>query len=230
MRFRLFASWVVVALALITAKPARAASPVTDTQEWLLVQISGPVSGRIVAATEITVRAGDATRGVYQVEPLIGVGYKVSKAVTLIAGYGSILNRAIGGNDSEESRFYQQAFLKFGRIAGGSMLVRLRLEERDLSSGTITGYRARAMFRYFHPVHHGSKTSFVLAHESLINLNSTDWGVASGYGETRNFIGLRRKVAQHFDVEAGYLNQYQLRPNAADRMNHALFATLAFDF
>ncbi|MDE2562777.1 MAG: DUF2490 domain-containing protein [Sphingomonadales bacterium] len=214
---------------LLVATPSHA-GPATDAQSWNSLQISGPVTGPIVLASEITVRAGERAGGIYQVEPLIAIGIELAPVLTIYAGYGSILNRADPGPETRETRFYQEVAIELGKFAGGRLSSRFRTEQRRVSDGRDTSHRLRARFKYVRPFRESGTTSFVASHESFINLNRTDWGGSGGYSEMRNFLGLRQVLTKQLAIEAGYLNQYQPRAGAHAQMNHALSLSFAFDF
>lgn len=222
---------IATGAALVLGTPAYAGSPLPDQQLWTTLQVQGPVAGPVFVSADITMRASDAARGVNQVEPLFGVGVKVNKNLSLLVGGGDILNRSTGAAvDTHEHRFFQQAALKLGTLAGGALSTRIRLEERRLSTGQDTNLRLRTQLKWVRPLARGSKTALALSHESMFMLNDTDWAPPRGWNLMRNFIGLRRNIGKHFDVEGGYLNQYTQRIGARDRMDHTASLTFAVSF
>lgn len=214
---------------LLLATPSHA-GPVSDAQSWNALQISGPVIGPIVLASEITLRAGEQAGGLYQVEPLIALGIRLAPILTIYAGYGSVLNYADPDPETREARFYQEASIELGKFAGGTLSSRFRAEQRRVSDGGDTGHRVRARVKFVRPLSERGKISFVASHESFINLNRTDWGGSGGYCEMRNFIGLRQAPTKQFAIEAGYLNQYQPRAGTGAQMNHALALSFVTGF
>lgn len=216
-------------LAVIAVADPAEAAPTTDVQGWTALQLSGPIAGKLVMWLDLTLRASENTRGIYQIEPVIGVGVRVTRAVIVTVGHGRILNRSVEGTENHEDRYLQQVQAKLGSIAGGALAMRARVEERRLSGARDTGLRARGQLRWVRPS--GQRgTSAVLWHESFVILNNTDWGPPAGWNQMRNFVGLRRTIAPHLDVEGGYLNQYTKQVRRADTIDHVASVTMALAF
>ena len=55
------------------------------------------------------------------------------------------------------------------------------------------------------PNANGGKTTLVLIHESFVNLNKSPFQTVGGEDRMRNCIGINTPLAQHVNVEAGYL-------------------------
>ena len=68
--------------------------------------------------------------------------------------------------------------------------------------------------------------ALVLAAESYVDLNATDWGGDKGLSQYRLYGGLEWQLGSTTTVEAGYLYQHIEVESQIDRVNHV--AILAF--
>lgn len=166
-------------------------------------------------------------QGIYEAQATGLLGYKASKHLTLWAGY----TRSVGyrPTGSIEDRIRQQAIFTWPSIAGGTLSARSQLEQRFVHGDTTTGWRFREQLRYAHPIRHGAKTDLVVSHESYVAFN-TSIGQHDGYQRMRNFVGLNTPLNDRMRGEFGYLNQYELRYAAPDRMVHAAALTFNYGF
>lgn len=134
-----------------------------------------------------------------------GVGYRLSPRLDLWLGYAHVTNRR-PGPDVEEHRVWQQATYPIARIAGGALTGRTRLEQRFRDGADDTGWRLRQFVRWSRPLG-GSSVSAVLANETFVAVNDTDWGQRDGFDQNRAFVGLAWQATPEARLEAGYLNQ-----------------------
>ncbi len=216
--------FLAAALSLAPLHPAAA----DDFQLWTAVAANGPVEedGRLLVWFDGHARfrddAGDL--GVSILRP--GLGWRVNRDLSLWAGYARVVSRQENAADVEENRLWQQATYNVGELLGGSVSGRSRLEQRFINGGGDTGWRVRQLLRYSRPLT-GTQLSAVAWNETFIALNDTDWGAASGYDQSRNFVGVNYKATDHLGVESGYMLNHIRRENAADAVNHVLSVSLS---
>lgn len=159
-----------------------------------------------------------------------GIGYKLSYHVSIWTGYAWINTSPLGKDETDEHRIWQQ--LSWGdTFSWGNLSTRTRLEQRFLSNGDDTGWRYRQLLKYTHPIF--SKRIYLSVwDEVFININSTDWGANSGFGQNRVFAGvgvyIDPKLLCRFEL--GYLNQYIYREKSTDQMNHIISTSLSIRF
>lgn len=65
-----------------------------------------------------------------------------------------------------------------------------------------------------------------LAHESYLNLNTTDFGQDAGHKRMRNSAALSSPITERVNSEIGYMNQYRFNGDDRDIMEHALITGL----
>jgi hypothetical protein len=149
-----------------------------------------------------------------------GLGYALSDAATVWAGYGWIRTSPLANPEFDEHRTWQQITWSkdFDRARLG---LRSRLEQRFLETGADTGWRFRQLVSLRCPLS-CSRFSFVAWDEVFIHLNDTDWGATSGFDQNRLFLGLGFKCesSSPYRVEVGYLNQFVDRNATDDLSNH----------
>jgi Protein of unknown function (DUF2490) len=219
---------VIIALIAATLPVAAFANVDADAQLWGTVNATGSVSGPLMFNGEVVARASNDQSRIYESEMTAQLGYKLSKAVTLWAGYTRVPGYRGALSTTIENRIRQQISVNFGGFAGGSLASRTLLEER-LREGR-TGLRLRQQFKWTKLLQKGGKTGLVLWHESFVSLNSTPWGQLSGYNRMRNFVGIGTPVFKQVRGEFGYLNQYDFRRGSYDRIAHAASFTLSYSF
>lgn len=155
-----------------------------------------------------------------------GLGYKISNNISVWLGYGWITTHTLGQSDTDEHRIWQQ--LSWNKeYELGKLASRTRLEQRFLSNGNDTGWRFREFIKYTHPVF-TNRFYASMWDEVFVNINSTNFGADSGFGQNRLFVGLGVFVDsdRHFRFELGYLNQLINAPNSPDQMNHIISSNL----
>ncbi len=208
--------------------PALAAAD-HDAQGWFTVNATGSLKGPVMANFEVLGRASEDQGRIYEAEMTGQIGYKLSKAVTVWAGYTRVPGYRGALPTVIEQRARQQVTASLGKLAGGTLASRSLLEQRFREGVNETGWRFRQQFKWSHPLRRGGKTAFVLGHESFIGLNRTE-GQTAGYQRMRNLIALNMPIAKPIKAEFGYLNQYDFRKSATDRIAHAATVTLSYAF
>jgi hypothetical protein len=206
------------AAAAMFALPASA--QVADTQVWGQTTVTADL-GAWDFGGHVIARAGDAADGIYQLQFGVDVEREVGEGATGGIGYSYVPSYDQGRLTTREHRIRQQLSFELGKLAGGSVAARLRLEQRWRDDGEDIKFRLRPRLSWTRPI--GPDDLAVrLQHESFINLNATDWGGESRYDRMRNQIALRRALGGGLTGEVGYLNQYIFQGDRPDEVDHAL--------
>ena len=147
------------------------------------------------------------------------IGYDLRPDVRLSLGYDYFRTDPDGGSSKYERRPWQQLAWTARRWDWGSLLLRWRLEERDLEGASDTGIRFRQMAQITRPlVNHDVTTVYSV--ELFANVNDTDAGARSGLDQLRAYAGLRMPMTDKTSLEAGYMLQHINRPSGRDFVNH----------
>lgn len=209
--------------------PTAAYAQEQDGEAWGSFWVWGPVSGKLLGWVDGSLRASD--RGTDSptilIRPLVGV--QATKSLSLWGGYTYVFTDPTGGAAVHEHRAVQQALWNVGKVAGGTLVSRTRLEQRWVEGRAGTGHRLRQMFRYTTPIDKRN-TQFVLSSESFVAFNSTPFGQAAGFDQVRNFVGVNVPLAPKLTADIGYMNRYVRRRGAEDRMDHIVPVTLVARF
>ncbi len=151
-----------------------------------------------------------------------GLGYQLNENFSVWLGYGWIFTSPVGKVETDEHRIWQQ-LLWSDHYSWGNVSTRTRFEERLLSNGNDTGWRFRQLVKYTHPLF-SERLYLSLWDEVFVNINSTDWGANSGFGQNRLFSGLGVFLdeSRTFRFELGYINQYIENRGRNNQFNHIL--------
>ena len=205
-------------LLLLAASPATAQVR-NDTQIWADAFVSAPVAPGVLVSGEIVNRTVDDVSREGQVETRLQIGHKFSARLTAWVGWVHFTTYAATGRNGIENHAVEQLNWTPGKIGTVAVALRTRLEQRAIRGVDDTSWRVREQFRFVRPLRaHGP--ALVLWGEPFVALNRTG---AQPYllERVRSFAGINVPVARHFDIEAGYLNEYLPRPSGK-RDNHAL--------
>ncbi|WP_404365924.1 DUF2490 domain-containing protein [Sphingomonas sp. MMS24-J45] len=217
------------ALALLAAFPSVAAAQEQDGEAWASFWVQGPLAGKLLGSVDGSLRVSD--RGTdaptILIRPLVGV--QATRTLSLWGGYTYVASNPSGRPAVREHRAVQQAMWNVGKVAGGNLVSRTRLEQRWVEGRAGTGHRLRQMLRYTTPIDRRN-TQFVLSSETFVAFNSTPFGQAAGFDQVRNFVGLNLPIAPKLTADVGYMNRYIRRRGAEDRMDHILPVTLVARF
>lgn len=221
---------IIAALLLCTAAPALAQTD-TDSQLWLTASASTDITDNIDITLETVLRFGSDADGLYEGEYGGDLGYTTEGGIKFSAGYMRVPQYSRAGVTAIEDRARQAISFGVGEFAGGKLSARVRIEERWRNTGSDTGFRFRPKLTWVRPFTPKGKTALVVSHESLIELNDTDWGQSAGYDRMRNFIGIATPLIDGVKVEGGYLNQWGVkRDGDPASVDHALSLSLAYSF
>ena len=219
-RLRHTIAWLVAALASTIACPVRAETE-HDVQIWANVTVTGLIGPRIAYFVEVQPRTIDGVQRLNQLIFRPAIGWKFSDAVTAYGGYMHVLLPNPVGHDANEDRLFAQLSWNLADIAGGKLSSRSRIERRRVSTGHDTGWRAREMLRYVHPLTTPDRPRALVSLELFGSLNDTDWGAHAGFDQARTFVGLEVPIkGGKSTFEIGYLNQTVNAAGGVVRVNH----------
>lgn len=221
---------VLLSLIATLALPA-AAHASEDEQLWTTASATVKLSDHWRLSQEIVARFSDDRQGLYEIESNTLVGYKLSKAVTVWAGYTHDPQYAGGDFTVMEHRGRQQlTFDNIAKIGRVSISARMRMEERWREGVDGTAWRLRPYVKLVMPFREGGKTALVLSHESFFDLNKTNFQRVQGEERMRNLIAITTPVAKNVNAEIGYLHQHGFRPDADDSNDNVASFSLSFSF
>jgi hypothetical protein len=219
-------SCVAGALVLCNATATLAAE---DSQLWVGGTANVKLADKWRLSQEVTTKFSDNRSGLYDIESHTLLGYKLSKNVTIWAGYTH--NPQYDGGDFRvlERRAREQVtFDNLAQFGKAKLSARMRLEQRWRQNSDGTGWRARPYAKLSIPV--TGKTSLVASHESFVNLNTTSFQRTEGYDRMRNLVGISVPLSKTFGLEAGYLNQHGFVRKGPDTTDHVASFSLSANF
>ena len=133
-------------IGLAASAPAIAAD---DAQLWTGGNVTGKLSEHWRLSEEITARFSDNRNGLYEIESNTLVGYRISKLLTVWAGYTHDPQYSGGDFTIMEHRAREQVtFDNFASLGPGKVSGRLRLEQRWREGLDGTGWRVRPYLKY----------------------------------------------------------------------------------
>jgi hypothetical protein len=213
-----FARLFLISAGLLLAAPA-AAQTDHDEQLWANVTVIGTV-GKFAYFAEVQPRIGNGISRAQQILVRPAVGNRLSDTVTAYAGYAHVFMPVENGPDRNEERIFGQLNWALPKVAGGSGLLRTRIEHRRLSHGHETGWRLRQLVRYVHPLGNPKQARPLVQIEGFVALNRTDWGARDGFDQLRTLVGLEVPLFGRSTMDVGYQNQLINDPGGRKRMNH----------
>jgi hypothetical protein len=221
---------LLLSLFAAIALPA-AARASEDEQLWTTASATVKLSDHWRLSQEVVARFSDDRKGLYEIESNTLIGYKLSKAVTIWAGYTHDPQYAGGDFTVMEHRGRQQVtFDNIAKIGRATLSARMRMEERWREGVDGTAWRVRPYVKLVMPFAEGSKTALVLSHESFFDLNKTNFQRVQGEERMRNLIAITTPVAKNVNAEIGYLHQHGFRRHADDSNDNVASFALSFAF
>jgi hypothetical protein len=209
------------------AGPAQARE---DSQIWSTNTLNVKLSDKWRLQQEFTFRFSDNRNGLYEIESVTLLGYRIAKDVTVAAGYVHNPQYADGDFTVMEHRAREQvSFDNVAKIGAGKLSARMRTEQRWRDHVDGTGWRMRPYVKFSLPLGQGSKTSLVLASETFVNLNTTPFQKQDGLDRMRNFIGINTPVLKNLSAEFGYLNQHGFVRGGEDTSDHVASVSLSLN-
>jgi hypothetical protein len=216
---------VAVAGLLLSSGPAHAQ---TDGQLWANFLAQGRISGDLIFWVDTSARFSNDATQLGQTLARGGIGARVSKNLSLHAGYAHVRTTPARGTRTVEHRGWQQALYPIIRGDRAQLVGRTRLEQRWLEGQGGMSLRARQLFRLSAPLGEASAPRFLAWHESFLTLTDTSWSPDTGFDQHRSFVGLALPIGPHA-LEVGAFAQRFPQPEP-DRVNRALNVTLVANF
>ncbi|MFL6729737.1 MAG: DUF2490 domain-containing protein [Sphingomicrobium sp.] len=215
----------IIAAVLGLASPASAKS---DEQAWTTANATVKLADDWRLQQEFTARFSDNRHGLYEIESVTMLGYRLRKDVTVAAGYVHNPQYSDGDFTVMEHRAREQVTLdNIARIGSAKLGARLRVEQRWRDHFDGTAWRARPYLKLSVPLARGSKTSLTLSNETFINLNSTPFQRQDGLDRMRNLIAINTPLTRALTLEAGYLNQHGFVRGGEDTSDHVASLSLS---
>lgn len=222
--------YALLPLITMLALPATARAS-EDEQLWTTANATVKLGEKWRLSQEVVARFSDDRKGLYEIESNTLIGYKLTKQITLWAGYTHDPQYAGGDFTVMEHRGRQQVTVdNIAKIGHGTLSARMRIEERWRDGVDGTAYRLRPYVKFVLPFQEGGKTALVLSHESFFDLNKTNFQRVQGEERMRNLIAITTPLAKNVNMEIGYLHQHGFRPAADDSNDHVASLSLGFAF
>ncbi len=212
---------------LLAAAPVAAQAATEDFQQWSTFLVQGKLADKVIGTAEIVGRLTDDVSRLGQLELRGVIGTPVSKKVTISVGFVHVVTYNKTGRAGIEETPFAQVNWNMGKLFGGSLSSRTRLEDRFARGASNMALRARSQVKWSKPLK-ANGPSAVLWVEPFYSFNRTS-AVRPGIDQVRTFAGLNFKLSKHADMDVGYLNQY-LNRATGDRSNHTIAVNLSYKF
>jgi hypothetical protein len=211
--------------AIGTVGVSTAARGSTDAQVWAGVSATVKLSAKWRLSQDAFVRFSDNRNGLYEIESNTLIGYRLSKVMTVWAGYTHDPQYAAGDFTIMERRAREQVtFDNFARLGPGRLSARLRLEQRWREGIAGTGWRLRPYLKYSLPLR--GKVALNLSTEPFFDLNTTGFQRTAGLDRVRNLVTVSVPLSKHLSGEAGYMNQYGFVRGGPDTSDNVAYFAL----
>lgn len=197
-----------------------------DSQLWTQGSASVKLSEKWRLFGEVVGRFSDNRNGLYEIEAIALVGYRLNKNITVWGGY--VHDPLYSGGDftvMEHRAREQVTFDNVAKLGSGKLSARMRMEQRWRDGIDGTGWRLRPYAKMSFPL--GGKTALNLSNETFINLNRNSFQKQTGVDRMRNLISVSTPLGKKLTGEAGYLNQYGFVRNGEDTSDHVAYFALS---
>lgn len=216
-------------IAALAATAATSAQAEEQSQVWLNLAASKPLSETFTLLGDASFRSRDELDGLRQVRVAGTASYTVMSDVQIGLGYSHFFNRSVGRLNTDVSVPFGQVSWRIGRVGPGVLSTRTRLELRSRSNDPDTSYRLRPQVSYVLPLGAKLPTLDLLA-EGFFELDDTAGGLRSGYAQSRYLASVSLPVGEGLAVQPGYLLDTVRVRNGPDVAAHVLNLTLAARF
>jgi hypothetical protein len=224
---RLIVTCLVLLLTLI--RPA-SAQTITDGRAWATLSLQGRVSPesrwRWSFDSIARSREGVTELDVTTFRPMLS--YDVDAHSSVSGGYAYVSTYPVTGGVTTEHRVFG-IYTWSGLASGGTLSMRVRVEDRMIEANSGVLWRARPQARFTHPVHPGSRVAIVGSDELSVHLNTTTRS-PRGIDQNRAFGGIQTTWSPNARTEIGYLNQFIPGHGNPSRMNHIVSTTVTMTF
>lgn len=206
-----------------------ASAATDDSQVWTQASASVKLSDSWRLSGEVVGRFSDNRNGLYEIEAVALAGYRVSKNVTLWAGYVHAPQYSDGDFTVMERRAREQVtFDNIAKLGSGKLSARIRAEQRWREGVDGSGWRVRPYAKLSFPIK--DKIALNLSNETFLNLNTTSFQRQSGLDRMRNLVTISAPLGKKVTADVGYLNQYGFVRDGADTMDHVAYFALSASF
>jgi hypothetical protein len=200
----------------------------SDGQSWVTVGVNARLSDKWRLSQDVVARFSDRRNGLYEVESSTLLGYRISKTVTVAAGYVHNPQYSDGDFTVMEHRAREQVSVdNVGQIGAGWISGRLRFEQRWRDGLEDVGWRLRPYAKFALPVN--GKTSVNFSNELFVNLNRTAFQQTAGLDRMRNLVSISTPLSGKLTGEAGYMSQYGFVRGGPDTTDHAAYFALSLN-
>ena len=214
----------VFALLLLTSTGAAAAR--SDDQLWLTGSANVKIADKWRLSEELVTRFSDNRNGLYEVESVTLLEYRLGKDVTIAAGY--VHNPQYSGGDftvMEHRAREQITFANVAQFGRAKLSLRMRGEQRWRTGVDGTAWRLRPYAKLAIPIH--GKTALNLSNETFVNLDRTSFQRREGVDRMRNLISVSTPLSKRLSGEAGYMNQYGFVRGGRNTVDHAAYFAIS---
>lgn len=190
-----------------------------DGQLWIAGGVNVKLNDKWRLSEDVIARFSNDRDGLYEIESSTLANYRISKNITVAAGYVHSPQYSDGDLTALERRAREQVTIDdLARFGAGKLSARMRMEQRWRDNADGTGWRIRPYAKYSLPLR--GKTSLTLSNETFVNLNITDFQRQDGLDRMRNLIAINTPLLKNVTIEVGYLNQYGFVRGGDDTMDH----------
>lgn len=226
------ASLFALLLSAAVAQPALSAA--SDRGAWLIVSASGAIGDAETSSWNWSANAqlryfglGD---GFYDNAVFASVGYAVNESVNVRLGYARFLLEGAGDLRRDENRPWQQVDWRTRNVAGGTVTLRARAEQRDVTFGNDIRHVLRLSGSYGRSLQSELARDWFLRVEAFTDMNESDWGGDRGLSQHRVHVGIGVQPMPRLRLEAGLMQQYFWAERGEDRVNYLGMLALRWRF
>lgn len=198
-----------ISLAAVVLATPRARALDDDEQYWAAAYFQAPVVDKLRLYLEPQYRYVPNEVSNHRLLARGAVYYGLGSGFTAWAGYAwtPVWNKdtaAAPGQRVDEHRPWQQLMHSFER-RGGTLVNRLRFEERFIETADEVSFRLRYMARFQYRPKHWHGFGAVVWDELFLNLNAADRGPKSGVDQNRFAVALQYAFNKTFVIEPTYM-------------------------
>lgn len=196
----------------------------SDLGLWTRTRIDIPITKKIDGRIYASPRWLDNSTDFNQFILHSLLGYKLNKNFSIWQGYA--WSTTYIPTFRREQRLYNDLVLE-SNYKKLKIENRVRFEERFLQDIEGLSLRSRYRLKGSYPLDKKGNWSAVLFDEIFFNCNSHNSGPQAGLDQNRIYLGLNRKINEHFNIDGGYQLQHSHKKGADnDILNHFILINL----
>lgn len=220
----------LTAFAAATLTPTGPAFAENDVQYWLTLVAQADVDHNDAIYANAIFRSQPDEFDMGQRKLRLGLNHKFKDGDGVAVAYTHVRFYNDNAADVVQHRFTQAYMFPVGSLADGKVDGRIQAEQIFQEHASEMGLRGRARVRWIKPVDADKNIELTLSEELFWALNTTDWGLESGFNSNRAGATLRFKLNDHFGIAPQYIWQIAHRSNREDRNDHVLGIVLDAKF